>query len=530
MAENGAVSLKVDGREVEVPAGTLAVEAARRAGVEIPVFCYHPRLDPVGMCRMCLVEIGTPVRGADGSLEMGDSGEPAIRMMPRLQPACTTIVSQGMVLVTDSPAAAEAQRGVLELLLTSHPLDCPICDKGGECPLQELTYSHGPGKSRFRYGEKFQFQKPVPLGSLIYLDRERCILCARCTRFQDEIAGHPVLAMASRGRGMEIVTFSDPPFDSKFSGNTVDICPVGALTSADFRFRARPWELDNRPAVCPHCPVGCNLTLGIRTGTVRRIVPRVNEAVNEEWICDKGRFAHHYLRSDRRVTTPLVRRNGSLEPATWEEALSFAAEGLRRIRDEAGPAAMGGIGSIRTSNEANYLFQKLFRAVLGSNHVDHRLEGGWRQEELPGLWRSQVPHGTIAAMGRAGTILAVGGDLSEAQPVLELRVKKALRQGARLVVASPRLIELARMADVWIPYRPGGEIGALGGILRQLVEDGQIPVEPTPELLRSLRYFSARRVTRSVGVEPDTLSAAARLLRGGEGLAILADEKALDAG
>lgn len=530
MVENGAVSLKVDGRVVQVPAGTLAVEAAREAGVEIPVFCYHPRLDPVGTCRMCLVEIGTPLRRADGTVETDESGAPAIRMMPKLQTACTTTVSEGMVLVTDSPAAAEAQRGVLELLLTSHPLDCPVCDKGGECPLQELTYSYGPGKSRFCYGEKFHFQKPVPFGPLIYLDRERCILCARCTRFQEEIAGHPVLAMASRGRGMEIVTYSDPPFDSKFSGNTVDICPVGALTSADFRFRARPWELENRPAVCPHCPVGCNLILGTRTGTARRVVPRVNEAVNEEWICDKGRFAHHYLRSERRLTAPLVRRNGSLEPASWEEALGAAAAGLRKIRDEAGPAALAGIGSVRTSNEANYLFQKLLRAVLGTNHIDHRIEGGWRHEELPGLWRWQVPHGAIAAVEQAGMILVVGGDLSEAQPVLEVRVKKARRQGSQLVVVNPRSTELAKMADVWIPHRPGGEVGVLGGILRRLVDGGKTPVEPSPELLRSLRYFSARRVARSVGADPEAVAVAARAFEGSGGLAVLVDEGALQAG
>ncbi len=329
---------------------------------------------------------------------------------------------------------------------------------------------------------------------------------------------------------MEIVTYSDPPFDSKFSGNTVDICPVGALTSADFRFKARPWELDNRPAVCSHCPVGCNLILGTRSGTVRRVVPRVNEAVNEEWICDKGRFAHHYLRSERRLTEPLVRKDGSLQPASWEEAFGVAAKGLLKIRDEAGPAALAGIGSVRTCNEANYLFQKLLRALLGTSNIDHRIDGGWQQEELPGLWQWQVPYGAIASVERAGTILVVGGDLSEAQPVLDLRVKKARRHGSRLVVVNPRLTELARLADVWVSHQPGGEIGVLGGILRQLVEAGQLPAEPSPELGRSLRYFSARRVKDSVAADPEALAAAARALRDGAGLAVLVDERALRAG
>ena len=255
------VTLTIDGVAVTVPKGTLVVEAAKRAGNEIPVFCYHAKLESVGMCRMCLVEVGTPVVNREtGKPEMDRDGQPVIRFMPKPVTACTTPVSEGMVVKVNSEAALADRKAVLEFLLTSHPLDCPVCDKGGECPLQDLTIRHGPGMSRFDYEDKQHFPKKYPLGNLIVLDMERCIICARCTRFQEEIAHDPVLAIEERARYAHIVTYSNPPFDSHYSGNTTDICPVGALTSRDFRFKARPWELTNVPGICNHecikkCPV-----------------------------------------------------------------------------------------------------------------------------------------------------------------------------------------------------------------------------------------------------------------------------------
>ncbi len=252
------VTLTIDGQTVTVPAGTNIVDAAHAAAVAVPVFCYHPKMKAVGMCRMCLVEVYTPkIDPATRQPVLGPDGKPELAlMMNKLQAGCVTPVSDGMVVKTVTDRVKFAQRGQLEFLLTSHPLDCPVCDKGGECPLQNLTMEWGPGNSRFEYSDKVHFQKPIPLGELIYLDRERCILCARCVRFQDEIAGDPVLGFDNRGRAWEIISKSDPPFDSKFSGNTTDICPVGALTSSDFRFKARVWELSSKPSVCPHCPVG----------------------------------------------------------------------------------------------------------------------------------------------------------------------------------------------------------------------------------------------------------------------------------
>ncbi|MEM7348355.1 MAG: 2Fe-2S iron-sulfur cluster-binding protein, partial [Chloroflexota bacterium] len=305
------VTLTIDGVEVTVPKGTYIVEAAKRINKEIPVFCYHAKMDPVGMCRMCLVEVGTPgINRATREPELDEDGNPIIRFFPKPMTACTTTVSEGMVVKIDSESALEDREAVLEFLLTSHPLDCPVCDKGGECPLQDLTIRHGPGKSRFDYGDKQHFPKKHPLGDMIVLDMERCIVCARCTRFQDEIAHDPVLAIEERGRYAHIVSYSNPPFDSHYSGNTTDICPVGALTSRDFRFGARAWELTNVPSVCNHCGVGCNTVLSTRTGEIKRIMPRQNEAVNEIWICDKGRFGHHFNGSPNRLTTPLVRKDG----------------------------------------------------------------------------------------------------------------------------------------------------------------------------------------------------------------------------
>ena len=253
------VTLTVDGREVTVPEGTLIVNAAKKVGIDIPVFCYHPKMEPVGMCRMCLVEVGRPqIDRASGQALREPDGSVKIAFHPKLETACTTPVIDGMVVRGNSEKALLGRKEIVEFLLTSHPLDCPICDKGGECPLQNLTMGWGPGELRYLYDEKIHLAKHVPLGELIYLDRERCIQCGRCVRFQDEIAADPVIGFYQRGRSLEIVTFSEPGFDSYFSGNTTDICPVGALTTADFRFRARPWELNAAASICTQCPVGCN--------------------------------------------------------------------------------------------------------------------------------------------------------------------------------------------------------------------------------------------------------------------------------
>ncbi len=457
------VTILIDDQEVTVPVGTLLVDAAKQIGNDIPVFCYHPKLDPVGMCRMCLVEVGTPMRDrATGELVMED-GTPKMGWRPGFVTACTEPVSPGMQVRSANDNVTRARRDVVEFLLTSHPLDCPICDKGGECPLQNLTMQHGPGSSRFIVDEKFRLDKHVPLGDLIYLDRERCIQCARCTRFQEEIADDAVIGFEERGRALQIVSYSEPGFDSYFSGNTTDICPVGALTTADFRFGARPWELQHSASICPHCPVGCNIHLNTRrsglTGNnvVKRVMPRQNELVNEIWICDKGRFGHHFATSDERITAPMIRNEaGELIEATWDEALDLVAEKMR-----AAEGSIAGLAGERLSNEDLFNFRGLIEG------------GGGRVAQWPGtmgggdlVQQFGVGVGTdIANVGTNTVILVVASDLAEEAPVWWLRIKQAAtKQGATLdkscatlIVANARPTKLDRYAKHALRYTYGEE-------------------------------------------------------------------------
>ena len=456
------VHLTIDGKPVTVPAGTLIVDAAKRVGIDIPVFCYHPKLEPVGMCRMCLVEVGRPARDrTTGEVPLDEQGNPKLFYNVKLETACTTTVGEGWDVRVTSDKALAGRKEVVEFLLTSHPLDCPICDKGGECPLQNLTLDHGPGTSRFVFDDKIRLHKRVPLGDLIFLDRERCIQCARCIRFQEEIVDDPVIGFYERGRKLEIVTFSEPGFDSHFSGNTTDICPVGALTTTDFRFGARPWELNAAASICPHCPVGCNLTLNTRreaesggAEVIKRVMPRQNEAVNETWICDKGRFAHHFASSPTRLQRPLVRREGRLVEATWDEALQAAADGLR-----AAGSGLVGIAGGRLSNEDLFVFRRTVEAAGGSAMLDSRMAGGDLAAHF-GLGRQA----DLGRLGAGDVILVVGADLHEEAPIWWLRVKQAAQRGASLIVAHPRPTRLDGFAAHRLVFEHGRSVEAVLGL------------------------------------------------------------------
>ena len=441
------INLMVDGVAVAVPRGTMIVDAAKKIGIDIPVFCYHPKLKPVGMCRMCLVEVGTPkIDPATKQVVKAEDGKAVIAWMPKLQTACSTTVSEGMAVRTNTKQVLEARDDILEFLLTSHPLDCPICDKGGECPLQNLTLAHGPGVSRFEYEAKQHNAKHVPLGDLVFLDRERCIQCSRCIRFQDDVADDHVLQFHERGRHMEIITFSDPPFDSYFGGNTTDICPVGALTTADFRFKARAWELDSTPSVCTHCSVGCNLSLNTRleskTGgyEIKRVMPRQNEQVNEIWTCDKGRFVHHFTRAQDRLTQPLVRdAQGKLAESTWEAALLLIADKVRGKR-------ISGVIGDRVANEDAYLFGRLLHDILKSESVSQSPAVPAAYADIArayGLGKDS----DFKQLGKGDVILLVNGDLEESAPVWFLRLRQAVvDRGARLVVAHDHSTKMHRYA------------------------------------------------------------------------------------
>jgi len=453
------VTLRIDGQSLTVPAGTIIVDAAKQAGIDIPVFCYHPKMHPVGMCRMCLVEIGRPmVDRATGQPVLEADGSPKIQFGPKLETSCTTPVSPGMHVVTNSEKVLAARKDVIEFLLTSHPLDCPVCDKGGECPLQNLTMAHGIGESRFIFDEKHHAAKHVPLGELVFLDRERCIQCARCVRFQEEIVDDPVIGFYNRGRDLEIVTYSNPGFDSIFSGNTTDICPVGALTTADFRFGARPWEMKATAAICMQCSVGCNLTYNVRREVksggkvvIKRAMPRQNEMVNEIWICDKGRFGYQYAESPERITMPLVRQDDELVPTSWEVALEFAAEGLR----EAGDGLLVLTGG-RLANEDLFNLHELAEARGAKDRLYTYLAGGDLTPQV-----GVAPGTNLSTISSETAILVIACDLHQEAPVWWLQVKAATERGAKLIVANGRATRLDDYASQSLRYEYGQEVNAL---------------------------------------------------------------------
>ena len=453
------VTLTIDGKTVSVPEGTLIVDAAKKIGIDIPVFCYHPKMEPVGMCRMCLVDVGRPVIDRETRQPvLEEDGSPKIQFGWKLETACTVPVSEGMVVDGMSKKVEQARNDILELLLTSHPLDCPICDKGGECPLQNLTMAHGPGESRFLYDEKLRAAKNLPLGDLIFLDRERCIQCARCIRFQDEIVGDAVLEFYNRGRATDIITNSDPGFDSYWSGNTTDICPVGALTTADFRFGARPWELKSAASICSLCPVGCNMTYNTRREAksggrivIKRAMPRQNESVNELWICDKGRFGYHFTEAENRLSEPLTCSQNEQEPMSWEDTIGFVGDRLKNIGEGLLTVVSG-----RLPNEDLYNLKKLTDSIGGRTALYTQMAGGDLTAQF-GLGEGS----NLGALDEGDAILVIASDLEEEAPLWWLRVKQAAERGAFLMVANPRHTKLSRYANLEVSYVYGQEAAAL---------------------------------------------------------------------
>ncbi|HVM67840.1 MAG TPA: NADH-quinone oxidoreductase subunit NuoG, partial [Acidimicrobiales bacterium] len=425
------MKITVDGREVECERGEYVIAAAERAGVYIPRFCYHPRMRSVGMCRMCLVNI--------------DSGRG-----PALTASCVAEVADGMVVDTQAPGVKKAQDGVLEFLLINHPLDCPVCDKGGECPLQDQTLRYGPGESRF-VEEKRHFAKPINVSPLVLLDRERCILCDRCTRFAKEVAGDPLIHFFERGNNTEVNTFPDHPFASYFSGNVVQLCPVGALTSVSYRFVARPWDIDRVESTCTSCAVGCRVSLESTTNRLTRKQGLDSDPVNQGWLCDRGRYDFGWVNSQDRVTAPLVRRGGELAAATWGEALEAAATQLSDVIATHGPGAVGVVGGARLTNEDCYAWAKLAKSVLRTDNVDAQLGDGLPPELVLGL-----PPATIADACAASTLVVVAPDIKEELPVLWLRVRDAvLNRGLRVIEVTPRPTSLTPLAAASLLHRPG---------------------------------------------------------------------------
>ncbi|HEU0004007.1 MAG TPA: NADH-quinone oxidoreductase subunit NuoG, partial [Ktedonobacteraceae bacterium] len=430
------VHLTIDDIPVAVPPGTLVWAAARQLGIEIPIYCYHPKMPPLGACRMCFVEV---------------------EKMPKPpQTACTTPVSEGMIVHTKTDKVIKARKGTLEFLLINHPLDCPICDKGGECDLQDFTLRHGPGGTRFDLYKR-HYIKPIPVSDRVLLDRERCILCQRCTRFSSEISMDNGLVMISRGYKMEVGTAPDHAFDSIFSGNTVEMCPVGALTASSYRFKSRPWELKHIPSVCNTCSVGCNARIDVRVDKVMRLMSRTNDAIDDGWLCDRGRWGFEFVNSPQRLRTPLIRQRGQLQPATWDEALYMLSSRLRMIAEKHGAASVGGIGSTRTTNEEAYLFQKLLREAIGTPNIDH-FHGNFPGPRDSLMGRAWMMTNSIADMEKAAHIVLIASDPYERQPILNLRIKKAMKAGAKIYIVNEGATELDRFAvnKITIPQNGAG--------------------------------------------------------------------------
>jgi len=467
----------LDGRTVRARKGEMLIAAAERAGTFIPRFCYHPRMEPVGVCRMCLVEVSGP-RGAT------------------LMPSCYIEAAPGMEVSSDSDKVKKAQDGVLEFLLINHPLDCPVCDKGGECPLQDQTLAYGPGETRF-VEEKRHFEKPIPISELVLLDRERCIQCSRCTRFAEEVAGEAQIDFIGRGEQIQVNTFPELPFSSYFSGNVVQICPVGALTAAPYRFAARPWDLDQVESTCTTCAVGCRVAVQSSSNRVTRLLGIDVDPVNQGWLCDKGRFAFDAVNSEERLTEPLLRKDGELVPVSWHEALAAVAEGLQGAAEAGGAESIGFLGGGRLTNEGAYAWAKVAKGILGTDSVDAQLGDGLPAEVVLGL-----PRATIDQAVTADTVIVLSGDLREELPVLFLRLRSAIVDGGPSVIElSPRATALTPYATASLRYGPGGAIA----LAQALVGNG----EP-----------------RDGGVDPDDL-AEARQMAGAANVVVIAGRPSL---
>ncbi len=453
------VSLTIDDVEVSVPKDTLVIRAAEQIGVQIPRFCDHPLLAPVGACRQCLVEV----------VDAGNG-----RPIPKPQASCTLAVAPGMVVRTQASSAVadKAQQGIMEFLLINHPLDCPVCDKGGECPLQNQAMSNGRGESRF-VEQKRTFPKPINISAQVLLDRERCVLCARCTRFSEQIAGDPFIALVERGALQQVGIYEKEPFESYFSGNTIQICPVGALTSAAYRFRARPFDLVSTPSVCEHCASGCAQRTDHRRGKVMRRLAGNDPEVNEEWNCDKGRFAFMYSRQPDRLTHPLVRdeEDGELRPASWPEALAVAARGLQ--------AAAGSVGVLtggRLTAEDAYAYSKFARVALGTNDIDFRARPHSAEEAdfLASQVASRSLATTYAHLEHAAKVVLVGFEPEEESPIVFLRLRKAARKGTQVFSIAPFTTRgLQKLNGTLLRTAPGAEASAI----EALAHDGEVALD-----------------------------------------------------
>ena len=465
----------INDRVVEVPAGTLVTDAARSAEVHIPIFCSHAKLPPLGACRICVVEIGMPKLDANRQPVMGSDGRPVIAWGPKPATACTTTVADGMVVATESPGAIKARKGVMEFLLVNHPLDCPVCDEGGECQLQDLAFAFGADFSRMDEAKRTFVSED--LGLVIKKEANRCIVCMRCVRYCDEIMGDDALTAHQRGVRTEISSFNRQPLECEQCGNCAEVCPVGALTALPYRFRARPWDLRQHITICPWCSNGCSVRIGVRGMEILRARGTEHRGVNQEYLCVRGRFGYEFVGHAERLSSPLVRLGGQLAPTGFDEAVTFAASRLREIAAAHGPGAIAFLGGEKLNVEEQYLFQKLARAVLGTNHVDARTRwtapvSGDAILRATGGGRPLI---SFEALGLAKEVLVLGDDLQGESPFAQAVLIRGQHQaGLHLTIAHPRRVKLAgaKFGGDWLALKPGSELALLHGLTRAALEHG----------------------------------------------------------
>jgi NADH-quinone oxidoreductase subunit G len=512
----------IDGRTVEVPAGTLVTDAARAAEVHIPIFCSHAKLPPLGACRICVVEIGTPRLGPDRKPVIGPDGSPEIAWMPKPQTGCTTVVSDGMHVRTASEAAVKARRGVMEFLLVNHPLDCPVCDEGGECQLQDLAFAFGHDFSRMDEAKRTFVSED--LGPIVKKEANRCIVCMRCVRYCDEIMGEDALTGHQRGVRTEISSFNRQPLECEQCGNCIEVCPVGALTALPYRFKARPWDLRQHITVCPYCSNGCSVRLGVRGMEVLRARGTEHRGVNQEYLCARGRFGYEFVNAPERLGSPLLRMGGTLTPAGFEEAVSFAAARLREIAATHGPGAIAFLGGEGLNLEEQYLFQKLARSVLGTPHVDARTRHVAR---VPGdavlrATGAGRPGPTLEDLVHADEALVLFEDLQGEAPFAQGRLIQGQHQhGTHLTVAHARRVKLARpkFRGEHLAVKPGSELALVNALTRAALDLGVpsgLPDEVAagmPALAKALAAASPEQAASATGVPAAAIAAAARRLR-----------------
>jgi len=522
------VKVTINGRTVEVPPGTLVTDAARAAEVHIPVFCSHSKLPPLGACRICLVEIGMPKKDREGKVVTGPDGRPEIVWMPKPQTACTTPVADGMAVATDSPVAVKARKGIMEFLLVNHPLDCPVCDEGGECQLQDLAFAFGADFSRMADAKRTFVSED--LGPVVKKEANRCIVCTRCVRYCDEVMGEDALTVHQRGVRSEISSFDRRPLQCEQCGNCIEVCPVGALTALPYRFKARPWDLRQHITICPWCSNGCSVRLGVRGMEILRARGTEQRGVNQEFLCVRGRFGYAYVNGAERLLSPLLRQGGALAPASFDEATAFAAARLKEIAARDGAGAIAFLGGEKLNVEEQYLFQKLARAVLGTNHVDSRTR---LTAPLPGAAILKATGGgrpllSLDELGRAKEVLVLGDDLQGEAPLVQATlIRGQHQQGLHLTVVHPRRVKLARtkFGGAWLGLRPGSEPALLAGLTRAALDLGgpgpAAPGAPLPAevaaglgaLRTALAAWTPEKAAQATGVPAAEIVAAAKRLR-----------------